>query len=347
VARLLAEFPHEELRVRHGRRSGLTMAVAVHSTTLGPACGGCRVWRYSAAEHGIEDALRLSRAMTYKAAAAELPLGGGKGVVMLDGAEAPRGRRRRAMLEDFGELVDGLGGAYRTAEDVGMTSRDMAVIAGVTPHVTGLARSRGGSGDPSPSTALGVETAIRAALEHATGSGELRGRTVAIQGLGHVGGRLAARLVRAGARLVATDVVAERRDLAERLGARWAGLEEILAVPADVLAPCALGGVLTGETAGALQAPVVAGAANNQLADDAVAEQLAARGVLWVPDFVANAGGIVNIAEELGGYDPARARRRVLRIGTTVAGVLAEADATGTTPLAAALARAERRLRRR
>ena len=340
----LAGWAHEELRVARGPRTGLTMVVAVHSTTLGPASGGCRVWHYPRPGEAAADALRLSAAMTLKCAAAGLPLGGGKGVIALGDGPAPTGRRRTDMLRDFGELVDGLGGRYRTAEDVGMTSRDMARIAEVTPHVTGLSRRRGGSGDPSPATALGLEQAIRASLRERLGSPALAGRTVVIVGLGHVGSRLAARVARAGARVVAADVDESRRAPAERLGARWVTPEEALRSPGDVLAPCALGGVLDAPTVDRLQVPVVAGAANNQLAEEAVAERLAGRGVLWAPDFVANAGGIVNIAEEVGGYDAARARRRVLAIGETLEGIYADARAAGTTPLAAAVALAERRL---
>ncbi|MEA2304103.1 MAG: leucine dehydrogenase [Solirubrobacteraceae bacterium] len=344
--RYLADLEHEQLLVRRGRRSGLFSMVAVHSTVLGPALGGCRLWRYDDARAAVRDALRLARGMTYKSAVAGLPLGGGKGVIMLRADDELPPARRRAALEDFGDTVEALGGAYVTAEDVGTASRDMEVIARRTPHVSGRAPRHGGSGDPSPSTALGVEASVLAACERAFGSTSLRGRSVAVIGLGHVGLRVARLLARRGADLLVNDLDASKRPAALALGARWVSAAEAMRAPVDVLCPCALGGVLDHETVPALQAPVVAGAANNQLASDEVAALLVERGVLWVPDFVANAGGIVNIAVELepGGYDPRRARARVREIGDTVRAVLDAADADGLTPLAAATALAEQRL---
>ncbi|PTL54405.1 Glu/Leu/Phe/Val family dehydrogenase [Paraconexibacter algicola] len=342
-----AGLEHEEVLLRRGPRSGLTTVVAVHSTARGPSLGGCRMWRYDGHDAALADALRLSRAMTWKSAVAGLPLGGGKGVIALPaGAPAPTGAARRAALLDFAETVAVLDGRYVTAEDVGTSARDLGVMAGVTPHVAGLSRARGGSGDPSPWTALGVLESIRASCERAFGSADLRGRSVAVVGLGHVGLALAGLLARAGATLLVTDIVAARREDAARLGARWIASGRALTAPVDVLAPCALGGVLDADAVAALQAPVVAGAANNQLADDAVAGLLADRGVLWAPDFVANAGGIVNISVELepDGYDPRLARRRVRGIGETMRTVFAQADATGSTPLDAAMTLARRRV---
>jgi leucine dehydrogenase len=302
------------------------------------------MWVYDNLSAAVVDALRLSRTMTLKSAVADLSLGGGKGVIMLPRGEAVDRARRRDALRDFGDAVETLDGRYVTAEDVGTSSRDMTLIASVTRHVAGLSRRRGGSGDPSPWTALGVEAAIRAASERALGSASLDGRTIALTGLGHVGSRLAARLARAGARLLVSDVDPRRRELAERLGARWVTGEEALRAPGDVYAPCALGGVLGADTIPQLQAPVVAGAANNQLADEAAADALAARGILWVPDFVANAGGIINIAVELEGYDAGIARRRVGGIADTLRRILDDAEASGLTPLTAALELARRRL---
>ena len=335
---------HEQLLVRRGPRSGLYCAVAVHSTVRGPSLGGCRMWRYDDSASGVADALRLARAMTYKAACAALPLGGGMGVIMLrDGA--PRGHARRDVLLDFGETVDALAGAYITAEDVGTSSRDMTVIARATRHVSGLARSRGGSGDPSPFTALGVQAALLASCERVFGDTSLKGRSVAVVGLGHVGLRLARLLGRRGATLLVADIDERKRAEAERLGARWAAPDRALGAEVDVLAPCALGGVLNDETVPRLQAPVIAGAANNQLADDSIADRLAQRGILWAPDFVANAGGIINISVELRpeGYDPALARRRVQGIGDTLRAIY-DAAAGGMTPLTAAMELARRRL---
>ncbi|HSD78843.1 MAG TPA: Glu/Leu/Phe/Val dehydrogenase dimerization domain-containing protein [Solirubrobacteraceae bacterium] len=338
---------HEELLVRRGRRSGLYTIAAVHSTARGPALGGCRMWHYESTRAAIRDALRLSRGMTYKSAVAGLRLGGGKGVIVLPpGAPAPAGRRRRDAFLDFGETVDVLQGRYVTAEDVGTATRDMLAISETTRHVTGLPRSRGGSGDPSPYTALGVEAAVVATCERAFGSASLKGRSVAVLGLGHVGLALARRLARRGARLVAADIDESKKDAAARLGARWTSPEKALLAPVDLLAPCALGGVLDHESVPRLQAQAIAGAANNQLADDAIADVLQARGILWAPDFVANAGGIINISVELepGGYDPARARGRVRAIGDTLREVYDRAAAGGTTPLTAAMELARRRL---
>jgi leucine dehydrogenase len=333
--------------VRRGPRSGLPTIVAVHSTARGPSLGGCRLWRYDHVQLAIADALRLAEAMTYKAAVAGLPLGGGKGVIMVPDADAlARRGARTAVLRDFAETVDALAGAYVTAEDVGTSERDMRVIAEGTPHVSGLSRRRGGSGDPSPWTALGVQVAMEVACERALGSASLRGRTVVVSGLGHVGLALARLCARAGTRLVVSDIDAAKRAVADGLGARWVEPDDAIAVPADVFAPCALGGVLAPDTIERLGAPVVAGAANNQLAGDEVAGLLAARGVLWVPDFVANAGGIINIAVELrpGGYDPRQAREDVRGVAATVRRVLDDAERDGVTPLQAALALAAERL---
>jgi leucine dehydrogenase len=302
------------------------------------------MWRYDDTRAAMRDALRLSRAMTYKSAVADLQLGGGKGVIMLSGPIDAR--KRKAALRDFGDTVDELRGRYVTAEDVGTSAKDMETIAEQTKHVTGLSRKRGGSGDPSPWTALGVEAAIRASLERKLGSGDPKGRTVVVSGLGHVGAALAKLLAKAGAKLVVADIDRSKKQLAERLGARWVTPAKALTTSADVFAPCALGGVLDHETVPALQAPIVAGAANNQLGDDAIADLLAERGILWVPDFVANAGGIINISVELDrrGYDPDRAHERVMGIGDTLRHIYDLAADHGDTPFSAALALAQRRV---
>jgi leucine dehydrogenase len=341
-----ATLDHEELLVRRGPRAGVFCIVGVHSTVLGPALGGCRMWRYEDTRAAVRDALRLSGAMTLKAAVAGLPLGGGKGVIALPGP-APTGAARRDVLLDFGETVDVLRGRYLTAEDVGTATRDMTVIARATPHVTGLPRGRGGSGDPSPWTAVGVEAAILATCERALGSASVKGRSVAVVGLGHVGLPLARSLARRGAKLVVADIDRAKRTEAERLGARWMTPARALRAAVDVLAPCALGGVLDEETVPAVQAPAVAGAANNQLAHDDLAAALHARGILWAPDFVCNAGGIINISVELENrsYDPRRARERVRGVGDTLRAIF-DAARDATTPLDAAKALAARNLGR-
>ena len=293
------------------------------------------------------DAVRLARAMTFKSAVAGLPLGGGKGVIVLpDGTAPPTGDDRRAVLLDFADTVDALGGAYQTAEDVGTSEPDMRVIAEGTPHVSGLPEDRGGSGDPSPWTALGVESAIRVACERVFGSDSLEERSVAVVGLGHVGGPLAELLAAGGARLVVADIDPSRRALAERIGAEWVDGATALTADVDVLAPCALGGMLDERTVPTLRCRAIAGAANNQLAHDGVDALLAEREILWVPDFVANAGGVINISVEFeeGGYRRDRADAKVRGIADTIRTVLDHADASGITPLAAALDIARRRV---
>jgi leucine dehydrogenase len=303
------------------------------------------MWHYDDSRAAMRDALRLSRAMTYKSAVAGLPLGGGKGVIMLPATVDTR--LRRAALRDFGDTVEQLGGSYITAEDVGTSAKDMEAIAERTKYVTGLSRRRGGSGDPSPWTALGVEASIRASLERKLGSPDPKGRTIVVNGLGHVGFALAKLLAKAGAKLIVADIDRSKRALADRLGARWISPAKTLTQAADVLAPCALGGILDHETVPRLQVPIVAGAANNQLADDPIADLLADRGILWAPDFVANAGGIINISVELerSGYDPDRARVKVNGIGDTMREIFDLAHHDGDTPFSAALALASRRVR--
>jgi leucine dehydrogenase len=321
--------------------------VAVHSTARGPALGGCRMWTYDDARAAVRDVLRLSRAMTFKAAVADLPLGGGKGVIMLRPEEPVLSpERRHAVLLDFGDTVEALGGAYQTAEDVGTSEPDMEVIAERTDHVTGLAESKGGSGDPSPWTAIGCEVALRVTAERAFGTTDLSGRSVAVIGLGSVGGRLAELLHEGGARLVCADVDSRKRELAERLGATWTDPASALTAEVDIVAPCALGGVLNDDTIPQLRCRAIAGAANNQLADDALDAALAERGILWAPDFVCNAGGIINISVELeeAGYAPERADARVRAVGETLRQIFDRADATSTTPLRAALDLGEQRL---
>lgn len=343
--RVAAAAGHEQLVVRRGRRSGATVVVAIHSTVLGPALGGARMWAYPNQELAVDDALRLAHGMTHKAAAAGLELGGGKGVICSPSSAASRDpARRREMLLDFADLVESLDGRYVTAEDVGTGPDDMVVVAEHTKHVTGLPPELGGSGDPSPFTATGVAASIRACAAHRFGSRDLRGLHVVVVGLGHVGARLATLLAAAGARLTVADIDEGKRDLAERLGARWAAPAEGLATECDVLAPCALGGAIDASSAGRLDAAIVCGAANNQLADDALAEQLADAGVLYAPDFIANAGGLINVYREYRGLDEAWARRGALGIEATMARILKTADELEITPQAAALEVARERL---
>jgi leucine dehydrogenase len=335
---------HELLLVRRGRRSGIHTIIAVHSTALGPALGGCRMWHYPSLSAAVEDALRLSHAMTLKAAVAQLALGGGKSVVYLPHDLELTHEGREAVLRDFADALNLLEGKYITAEDVGTTSADMATLSAYSPHVVGLPTRLGGSGDPGEFTAAGVFAAMRACCEHCFGAPDLAGRSVAVVGLGHVGEPLARRLARAGARLIVSDIDPARQSLAGELGASWREPHEALVARVDVLAPCALGGILDEALVEELDCRIICGSANNQLSHDELAEALAAREILYAPDFVVNAGGLINVAVELAGYERARAARGAAEIERVIAGVLSHAEAARLTPLAAAVELAYRRL---
>ncbi len=336
-------FDHEELAIRRGARSGVHCVVAIHSTALGPALGGLRVWHYPTPEDAARDALRLASGMTYKAAAAGLDLGGGKGVICAPAAGLT-GDRRHAALLDFGDLVESLDGRYVTAEDVGVSPGDLVAIRERTAHLTGLPAERGGSGDPSPFTAIGVEAAIRACAQARYGSRDLAGHSVAVVGLGHVGAVLAERLAAAGCELIASDIVAERRAFADALGARWVDPAEALEVECDVLAPCALGGAISAANASRLRCEIVCGSANNQLAEESLAELLAGRGILYAPDFIANAGGLIHVYREIKGYSEEHAVALAEGIEQTLGAVLASAREREVSPLTAARERARERL---
>lgn len=331
-----ATLDHERVVARRGERSGATVIVGVHSTRLGPALGGVRIWSYSDDVEGLHDALRLSAGMTLKAAAAGLELGGGKGVIcMPEGGFADPGARRDALL-DFGDLVESLGGDYVTAEDVGATPEDLVAIAERTSHVTGLPAEHGGSGDPSPLTALGVERAIEACLEDRFGVADPAGRRIAIIGLGHVGGALAGLLAERGAELAVTDIAQGARSRARAIGAEWLDPETAAEVECDVLAPCALGGIVSADSVERLGCAAICGSANNQLADDSLAAELQRREVLYAPDFLVNAGGLINVAREVHGYDAAEALAMVEAIGESTRKVLLRAREEAIAPLVAA-----------
>ncbi|MDN5872069.1 MAG: amino acid dehydrogenase, partial [Nitrococcus sp.] len=303
-----------------------------HNTSRGAALGGCRMWAYESEEQALTDALRLSRAMTYKSALAELPLGGGKAVIIAD----PWRDKTQALLRAVGRFIDSLGGRYITAEDSGTGVEDLKVIARETKHVAGIADRQDADGnwhsaDPSPATAYGVLVGIEASVQQHLGRGDLEGVRVAIQGLGHVGWRLAEHLRQAGALLWVTDILAETRErAAAELDARVVEPEAIYTQPVDVFAPCALGAVLNDQTIARLQARVVAGSANNQLAEDRHGEMMWRRGILYAPDYVINAGGVIDLAQELGGYDPSQARSRVTRIADTLIEIYRRAHRTGS-----------------
>jgi leucine dehydrogenase len=339
-ARSGAERPdasaHELVIVRRGTRTGAHTIVAVHSTVLGPALGGCRLWRYESLDDAIDDALRLSSAMTLKAAAARLPLGGGKAVIFPPLDLDLTGSSRVALLEDFAETVNMLAGRYITAEDVGTTSGDMDVLSRLSRHVVGAPTRNGGSGDPGSFTAQGVRAAMRACVRQRFGSAELGGRSCAIVGAGHVGEPLARLLHADGAALILSDVDPTKRALADELGAVWLEPQAALRADVEVLAPCALGGVVDDELVDELRAPIVCGSANNQLTDRTVADELHARGVLYAPDFIVNAGGLINVSLELTGYDRDVALARVERIEDVLTRILEHAALAHVAPLAAA-----------
>lgn len=334
----------EEVLRAEGLPGGHVGYVAIHSTVLGPALGGLRLWRYGSEEKALQDVARLAEAMTWKAAAARLPLGGGKAVVAAD----PFREKTPELLDAIGDFVEAARGRYITAEDVGIGPDDLVRIRTRTKHVTGLPRSEGGSGDPSPFTARGVLRGIEVCLEMRFGSPELRGKTVAIQGVGHVGSALADMLAERGARLIISDVASERaRDCAHRTGAKIVSPEAIALMSCDVFAPCALGGVIDMATARSLPAKIVAGAANNQLSSLEVCDVLEERGILYAPDFVVNAGGLINIAVELepGGYREERAIELVDGIADTLREVFALAREEGISSARAALLYAQARVR--
>jgi leucine dehydrogenase len=332
-ARRLPDFAdHKEVWECRDPASGLHAIIAVHDTTLGPALGGCRMWPYGTTAEAMGDVLRLSRGMTYKAALAGLALGGGKAVILGD----PETQKSEALFRAFGAMVEGLGGRYVTAEDVGTSVRDMDWVAEATAHVGGTSQV---GGDPSAMTALGVHEGIKAALRHRLGSDALSGVTVAVQGLGHVGLALCDRLSGDGADLIVADVNRAPVERAvDAFGAAAVAAERIHAVTADVFAPCALGAVLDDETIPALRSAIVAGAANNQLAEERHDEELRRRGILYAPDYVINAGGLISVANAIAGEEAtgAKAWTAVCRIGPVLSEIFGRAEAEGLPPGAVA-----------
>ena len=323
-------------------RTGLRTIIAVHSTALGPALGGTRFYPYESVDDALTDALRLSRGMTFKNAAAGLDLGGGKAVIIGD----PRTDKTPDLLRAYGRIVENLDGLYITAEDVGTSTDDVAIIRETTRHALGLSIDRGGSGDPSPFTALGVFSSMSAAAKHAWGSEELHGRTVSVQGVGKVGYHLVSYLVEAGCEVVVTDVFQPSIErVVEDFGVKAVPPEEIYDVDADIYAPCALGATLNPDTIPRLQCRVVCGSANNQLATDADAGRLVERGILYAPDFVVNAGGVINVSQERRGYDRETSAQKVRELKEATDRILSVASERGITPHRAAVQLAESRIK--
>lgn len=331
----------ERLVLAEDATVGLRALICIHSTALGPAAGGCRMWNYASDVEAITDATRLARGMTYKNAMADLGLGGGKSVIIGDSKRDKTPELMRA----FGRAVQALDGAYYTAEDVGISTEDMGYAAEETVYAVGLAGGDHGSGDPSPWTAEGVFRCLKVGAAHVWGSEDVTGKRVLVQGLGHVGLSLAEKLHAAGAKLIVTDInAAALADAAERLGAEVIAPTEVFAQDMDIFAPCALGAVLTAETVPMLTAKLVCGAANNQLATPDLADVLKARGIVYLPDYVVNAGGIISVASEIHKRGENYRRGRLDGIATRVAEMLKRAKAEGRTTVEIADAMVDRML---
>lgn len=327
---------HERVFFCRDPEAGYRAVIAIHSTAAGPAAGGTRFWSYSSEDQALTDALRLSHGMTYKNAMAGLPLGGGKSVILKDGDRV----NREALFRAHGRFIERLGGSYMTGEDVGTTPSDMQYVRRETRHVAGV------TDDPSPYTARGVLRAMQAAALQRWGSDDLAGRRVVIQGVGAVGVHLARELKAVGAELIVTDVDTGRtRQVVEAMGARAVAPDEIYDVEADVFAPCALGGILNVQTIPRLRVAIVAGSANNQLLESDDGDRLQARGILYAPDYVTNAGGVIAIAgREVLGWDDRKIYERVEAVFDTTREVFALANQTGVAPHVAADRLAEQRL---
>ncbi len=318
IFELMSNREHEQVVFCADPSTGLRAIIAIHDTTLGPALGGTRMWTYDSEEAALKDALRLSRGMTYKAAAAGLNLGGGKAVIIGD----PKTMKNEFLFRSYGRFVEGLGGRYITAEDVGTSVKDMEWVRMETDYVTGIDEALGGSGDPSPVTALGVFSGVQACARYRWGSENLSGSTVAIQGLGHVGYYLAKDLHEAGAKLVVTDIDEERiKRVVEEFNAEVVTGDEIYSVDADIFAPCALGGIITDKTIEQFKFEIIAGAANNQLGkEERHGQMLRDKDILYAPDYVINAGGLINVSNEMEGYH----RERALKQATGIYDILLE-----------------------
>ncbi len=312
-------YDYEQMVICQDKQSGLKAIICIHDTTLGPALGGTRMWTYDSEDAAIEDALRLARGMTYKNAAAGLNLGGGKTVIIGD----PKKDKNEEMFRAFGRYIQGLNGRYITAEDVGTTVEDMDLIYQETPFVTGVSPAFGSSGNPSPVTAYGVYRGMKAAAMEAFGTDSLEGKVIAVQGVGHVAYTLCKHLHEEGASLIVTDINKEAVQRAvEDFGAKAVDIDDIYSVDCDIFAPCALGAIINDDTISKIKAKVIAGAANNQLKETRHGDALHEMGIVYAPDYVINAGGVINVADELNGYNRERALKKVETIYDNIASVI-------------------------
>lgn len=328
---------HEQVVVCHNKDVGLKAIIAIHNTALGPALGGTRMWSYKTEEEAMVDVLRLSKGMTYKAAAAGLNLGGGKAVIIGD----PKTQKTEALFRAFGQFVNSLNGRYITAEDVGTTVREMEYVFMETPWVTGIPKAFGGSGDPSPYTAHGVLMGIKASVKEQFGADSLKGLRIAVQGLGNVGYHLVEYLAKEQALVTVADIDPEKvKRVSTQFGCKSVAPEEILSTECDVLAPCAMGAIINDKTISQLQTKVVCGGANNQLAEARHGDMLREMGVLYAPDYVTNAGGLMNVFVELEGYSPDRALDKTVQVYDNLMKVfaIAKRDGVGTHTAADRLA---------
>ncbi|MEN7436957.1 branched-chain amino acid dehydrogenase [Bacillus velezensis] len=343
IFKYMETYDYEQLVFCQDEQSGLKAIIAIHDTTLGPALGGTRMWTYDSEEAAIEDALRLAKGMTYKNAAAGLNLGGGKTVIIGD----PRKDKNEEMFRAFGRYIQGLNGRYITAEDVGTTVEDMDIIHDETDYVTGISPAFGSSGNPSPVTAYGVYKGMKAAAKAAFGTDSLEGKTIAVQGVGNVAYNLCRHLHEEGASLIVTDINKESvKRAVEDFGARAVDPGDIYSQACDIYAPCALGAVINDDTIKQLKAKVIAGAANNQLKETRHGDTIHEMGIVYAPDYVINAGGVINVADELYGYNDERALKKVEGIYANIERVLDISARDGIPTYLAADRLAEERIER-
>jgi leucine dehydrogenase len=343
IFKYMEKYDYEQMVICQDKQSGLKAIICIHDTTLGPALGGTRMWTYDNEDAAIEDALRLAKGMTYKNAAAGLNLGGGKTVIIGD----PKKDKNEELFRAFGRYIQGLNGRYITAEDVGTTVEDMDLIYQETPFVTGVSPAFGSSGNPSPVTAYGVYRGMKAAAKEAFGTDSLEGKVIAVQGVGHVAYTLCKHLHDEGASLIVTDINKEAVQRAvEDFGAKAVDIDDIYSVECDIFAPCALGAIINDDTISKIKAKVVAGAANNQLKETRHGDALHEMGIVYAPDYVINAGGVINVADELNGYNRERAMKKVETIYDNIESVIAISKRDNIPTYLAADRLAEERIER-
>jgi leucine dehydrogenase len=337
----MEKYDYEQLVFCHDQASGLKAIIAIHDTTLGPALGGTRMWTYANEDEAIEDALRLAKGMTYKNAAAGLNLGGGKTVIIGN----PRTDKSEALFRAFGRYIESLNGRYITAEDVGTTVQDMEYIRQETRYVTGVSEAFGSSGNPSPMTALGCFVGLKAAAKEAFGTDDVTGKVVAVQGVGNVGYYLCKHLHEAGAKLIVTDINQDAIDrVVKEFGAEVVAPKDIFGVQCDIFAPCALGAIINDETIPLLKCKVIAGSANNQLREERHGDILHEMGIVYAPDYVINSGGVINVADELNGYNAERATKKIENIYNIIATIIEISKTDGIPTYKAADRMAEQRI---